>query len=1133
MKTDELLSILKKHPQLKRLRKVLATPAERCVRLEGLCGSAAPALFAALACSDAPSQEGSTLLFVLSDEEEAGYFYHDLMQFMDSGRVHFFPSSFRRAIRFNQRDAGNEVMRTEVLGLLSLEPQSPRYIVTYPEALAENVVSKQQLTERAISVRKGQTFDFSQLEEQLDDLGFQHVDYVYEPGQFAVRGSLIDIFSYSSDTPWRIDFFGDEVDSIRPFDVASQLSAGVLPADAQVVISPPVAPQAQATAPVLSFFPADTWLVAADISFICDTVRRVYQDGFSSQALAEDEEADFSGLVTEPSLFNASIAPFRSIILSPSATLGKADGQPVIAFSTSPQPLFHKQFELLERECGRWLAEGYRLCILADNPKQHQRIRDIFASHEVDLPFTAIEHTLHEGFIDHTLKLCVLTDHQIFDRFHKYSLQSDKVRRGQASMTLKELQQLQFGDYVVHMDYGIGRFGGLVNVPINGPGDAGQPHMQEMIKITYLGGDVLYVTIHSLSKISKYRGREGEQPRLSKLGSGAWERMKDRVKGKVKDIARDLIVIYAKRLKEKGFAFSKDTYIQDELEASFLYEDTPDQLLATQEVKADMEQPRPMDRLICGDVGFGKTEIAIRAAVKAVADGKQTAVLVPTTILAYQHFQTFSERLRQLPVRVDYLSRARSTKEAKETLSRLADGSTDIIIGTHKLIGKEVRFKDLGLLIIDEEQKFGVAVKEKLRKLKANIDTLTLTATPIPRTLQFSLMGARDLSILQTPPPNRFPIRTELCPFEPEALAEAIRFELSRNGQVFFVNNRISNLPELEAMIRHRVPDARVCVGHGQMDPKELERNVLGFINHDYDVLLATTIVENGIDVPNANTIIINNAQSYGLSDLHQMRGRVGRSNKRAFCYLITPPLALLPQDARRRLQAIRQFSDLGIGFNIAMQDLDIRGAGNMLGAEQSGFIADLGYETYQKVLAEAVAELRRETARRAGGGTSTDAAGSSSVVVETDIDAHFPEAFVPTSAERIALYRELDSFTTPAQLEAYRKRLVDRFGPLPPEAEELVRIIPLKWTAARLGVERVYLKQRRMMLFLPADTSSPYYQTSAFGALIRFATHEFRRCQFREKPSPSVVISGVATVKEALDLLNSLVPAEGENTRL
>lgn len=1138
MEINELLKQMAAHPQVKRLAKALAGgPQPLC--LYGLSGSAAPLTFAAAA------REG-VLLFVLSDEEEAGYFYHDLTQLQGRERVLFFPSSYRRAIRFNQKDAGNEILRTEVLSRIA-QPgnKGALLIVSYPEALAENVVTKSLLSERTIGVRKGLTFDFARLADQLDVLGFQRVDYVYEPGQYAIRGSLVDVFSYSSEQPWRIDFFGDEVDSIRPFDVQTQLSCGQFAADMQVLIAPPSSAADLPSEAVLTLFPPSTWLVSSNETFILETVEQVYNGGFAPQAMEEDATADITRVVTPPDLFARSLQSLRRIRLCPGQPAGPA-AEGDIVFATTPQPLFHKQFTLLEEECRRRIEQGYRICILADNPKQHQRIKDIFASHQADIPFLPLQHTLHAGFIDHTLRLCLLTDHQIFDRFHKYSLASDKVRRAKASLTLKELQQLQYGDYVVHIDHGIGQFAGLVNVPTQ------QGQYQEMIKIIYQGGATLYVTIHSLHKIAKYRGKEGEQPRLSKLGSGAWERMKDRVKKHVKDIAADLILLYAKRQKAPGFAYRPDTYLQHELEASFLYEDTPDQLRATQDVKHDMEQPRPMDRLVCGDVGFGKTEIAIRAAVKAAADGKQTAVLVPTTILAYQHYQTFRERLRDFPLSVDYLSRARTAAEQHDTLRSLADGHTDIIIGTHKLIGKSVRFHDLGLLVIDEEQKFGVSVKEKLRQMKANVDTLTLTATPIPRTLQFSLMGARDLSILQTPPPNRYPIRTEIHPFDPQFIAEAVRFELSRNGQVFFVNNRVNNLPQLEQMLHEHVPDARVCVGHGQMDPKTLEKNILDFINHDYDVLLATTIVENGIDVPNANTIIINAAQHYGLADLHQMRGRVGRSNKRAFCYLIAPPLALLPSDARRRLQAICQFSDLGIGFNIAMQDLDIRGAGNMLGSEQSGFIADLGYETYRKVLAEAVAELREEvlpaatppsdptvydgataTERKDRRGQSPTGTGTSiastpvDVVVETDIPAYFPESFVPTSEERIALYRELDALARPDQLAAYRERLEDRFGTPPPEGEELLRIIPLKWAAARMGAHRIHLKQGQMTLYLPADTSNRYYQTTAFGAIIHYATHNPRRCQLREHPSPSLVVLSVPTACEALNVLQGILPNE------
>ena len=1063
------------------------------------------------------------LLFVMDDSEEAGYFYHDLMGLMGS-RVLFFPSSYRRAIKYNQRDGANEVLRTEVLSQLTASDADSLFVVTYPDALAETVVSRRQMSDNTVAVRVGMTLDFADLERRMEALRFQRVDYVYEPGQYAMRGSIVDVFSYSNDEPFRIDFFGDEVDSIRTFDVQTQLSDHTV-SDFSIVGA--MSQQAQSRVAMFDYLPEDTVIVTRDRAYVCDRVAQIFNEGYSQQATHEgNESADFQQTVVQPDMFNVAFASFRCALLSGS------EGS--VTFNTAPQPLFHKNFELVEQECRRLTAEGYTLYILADSSKQLDRLGEIFAAFAPPISFTPVGHTLHAGFIDHELKVALLTDHQIFDRYHKFSLKSERARRGRIAFTLKELQQLSVGDYVVHIDHGIGRFGGLVNVPAdNGRG------YQEMIKITYQHEDTVYVSIHALNKISKYKGKEGEAPHLSRLGTGAWERMKERVKTKVKDIARDLIRLYAQRMKEQGFSYSKDSYLQHELEASFLYEDTPDQLKATQDVKADMERPQPMDRLVCGDVGFGKTEVAVRAAFKAAVDGKQTAVLVPTTVLAYQHFQTFSSRLKDLPVRVDYLSRARTAKEQKELLQDLADGKIDIIIGTHKLIGKAVRFKDLGLLIIDEEQKFGVGVKEKLRQMKVNVDTLTLTATPIPRTLQFSLMGARDLSVIQTPPPNRYPIQTELHTFSADVIAEAINFEMSRNGQVFFVNNRINNLPELEALIHRTVPDARVCVGHGRMDPKELERIVMGFMNYDYDVMLSTTIVENGIDVPNANTIIINSAQNYGLSDLHQMRGRVGRSNKKAFCYLLAPPLASLPDDARRRLKAIESFSDLGSGLNIAMQDLDIRGAGNMLGAEQSGFIADLGYETYQKVLAEAMQELRQTLppAPTCVGGEDKDqttpvphreglggGAVWGEVSIESDLAAYFSESFVPSSSERMNLYRELDNLTSDNALEAYRKRLIDRFGVLPFEAEELLRIMPLKWAAARLGIERITLKQRRMICYFPADKESAYYLSDIFGLVIHYASWHPRQCKLRDEKVRSLLVYDVQTVEQALAILQEML---------
>ena len=1118
MKSDELLSILAKHPLVGKLGKRLLQPKESVLQAGGLCCSAMPLLLAALQkrCGPLPP-----LLIVMRDAEEAGYFYHDLVQMLGDQDVLFFPSSYRRAIKYNQRDSANEILRTEVLGRLA--GSGVPMIVTCPEALAEKVVDKRQMKEATLTLRQGSVVDFSELEDRLDELGFEHVDYVYEPGQYAIRGSIVDVFSYSSEWPLRIDFFGDEVDSVRSFDVQSQLSQQSV---TEAVIVPAMTNQTLTYISLFDFLPEQTMLVCHEPLYISERVRQIYGEGFTTQALAEDAEAarfDLKAMLTAPDEFDAGLMRMRRLELQ-----GKS---PAFAFKTSPQPLFHKDFKLVEQACAEWQKQGYRLLMFSDSGKQLERLHDIFGAFEQPVQFDDVNTAIHEGYIDHDLKICLLTDHQIFDRFHRFNLRSDKARKGKMALTLKELQQFEVGDYVVHMDHGIGRFGGLVNVP-----SEDGTHLQEMIKIVYQNEDAIYVSIHALQKISKYKGKDGLPPRISRLGTGAWERMKNRVKTKVKDIARDLIKLYAQRQQEKGFAYSRDTYLQHELESSFIYEDTPDQLKATNDVKADMERQQPMDRLVCGDVGFGKTEIAVRAAFKAATDNKQTALLVPTTVLAYQHYQTFASRLKNFPVRVDYLTRARTSKEEKEILAALADGKIDIIIGTHKLIGKGVQFHDLGLLIIDEEQKFGVSVKEKLRQMRTSVDTLTMTATPIPRTLQFSLMGARDLSVIQTPPPNRLPIQTEIHTFSAEIIAEAINFELSRNGQVFFVNNRISDLPRLASIISREVPDARVAIGHGQMDPKELEKIIFDFMNHDYDVLLSTTIVENGVDIPNANTIIINNAHTYGLSDLHQMRGRVGRSNKKAFCYLLAPPLAALPDDSRRRLQAVETFSELGSGLSIAMQDLDIRGAGNMLGAEQSGFIADLGYETYQKVLAEAVAEIKLsdDVAPIVKEDASEWVA---ETTVESDIQAYFPESYVPSSGERMALYRELDGLTEQPMLEAYRKRLIDRFGPLPPEGEELLRVMPMKWTAARLGIERIVLKRKNlekdvdkpadyhpcMMCFMVGDRTSIYYQSRAFGHIINYATTHYHECQFQDNKHPMLLVPDVTSIKQALTILQNI----------
>ena len=1102
---------------------MLGKKSVKTVFLEGLVCSSAPMVFGALR-----AKMKNTILFVLQDADEAGYFYHDLVHLLDDRQVLFFPSSYRRAVKYGQKDAASEILRTEVLAnLSSLASRPSPLIVTYPEAIAELVTSKRVLDDCTLTFRQGDTIDADQTAQQLRDLGFNEVDYVYEPGQFALRGSILDIYSFSSELPFRIDLFGDDIDSIRTFEVETQLSkdkCGV------ATVVPELAATEEKVS-LLSFLPADAMLVVRDFMYVHDAIDRIYEEGFSQQAITErlenateqEQQAILQEMKKEAQLLSAQQFRREAVNFRRMEMGHRPSGVPdaTISFHISPQPQFHKNFELLQQSLEQYLADGYQLCVLADSPKQLERLRDIF-SEKGTVHFEGIEKTLHSGFADNDLKLCVFTDHQIFDRFHKYNLRSDKARSGKVALTLKEIQQFEVGDYVVHIDHGIGKFGGLVRMP---QGDG----YQEMIKIMYEGGGAIYVSIHALYKVSKYKAQDGGgAPRLSHLGTGQWERMKERTKTKLKDIARDLIKLYAARRQQKGFAFSADTFMQHELEASFLYEDTPDQLKATNDVKADMERAQPMDRLVCGDVGFGKTEVAVRAAFKAACDSKQVAVLVPTTVLAYQHYQTFSSRLKDLPVRVEYLSRARSAKQTTAILKDLADGKIDILIGTHKLIGKSVKFKDLGLLIIDEEQKFGVSTKEKLRQLKTNVDTITMSATPIPRTLQFSLVGARDLSIIQTPPPNRYPIQTEIHTFGPEIIADAINFEMSRNGQVYFVNPRINDLRRIREMIEKYVPDVRIAVGHGQMKPEELEQIIFDFQNYDYDVLLSTTIIENGIDIPNANTIIINGAQHFGLSDLHQMRGRVGRGNRKAFCYLLAPPLADLPVESRRRLEALEQFSDLGSGIHIAMQDLDIRGAGNLLGAEQSGFIADLGYETYVKILQQAVVELRNEEQTHPQPLPVKEGPEEGLYVsdcsLDSDFELYFPDSYVPSDSERMLLYRELDGLHTDEQLEAYRKRLVDRFGPVPHCGQELMRVVPLRRLGQQLGCEKIVLKQQRMTLFFVSNADSPFYQSKAFGRLLDFVGQNPRRCQFRESGGKrSMVISDVPSVEEAVKLLSQI----------
>lgn len=1121
MEIQKLQSLFARHPGVKALAAELKKGSQKAIQLAGLQGSSAALVFASLA-EKAPEVLGSPFVFVLDDEEEAGYFYHDLTRMLGDQQVLFFPSSFRRAIKFGQRNAGQEILRTEVLSRLS-SGSLPLFIVTHPQALSELVVTKQKLSEQTLSLKVGERVDIMFVQETLLSFGFNRTDYVYEPGQFAVRGSIIDVYSFSHELPYRIDFFGDEVDSIRSFEVHSQLSRD---RQESITIVPEMDGKNLSRESFLSFLPQNTLLILKDLVFLCDIVEQTCKEGFSQSAITvQQEEASENlsadHLLVNPEEFRKQILDFRRIELKVSTSL-IPNPYSLIQFHTHPQPIFHKNFDLLISAFQKLQDEGTELFILADSQKQTDRLESIFHDKETGIQFTPVDHALHEGFIDDDLHLAIFTDHQIFDRYHKYNLRSDRAMGGKVALTLKELQQFEVGDYVVHIDYGVGKFGGLVRMQ-NGD------QIQEVIKIIYSGDDTVYVSIHSLHKVSKYKGKEGEPPRISRLGTGAWERMKERTKKKIKDIARDLILLYSRRREEKGFSFSHDSFMQHELEASFLYEDTPDQLKATQDVKADMERQRPMDRLVCGDVGFGKTEVAVRAAFKACVDNKQVAVLVPTTVLAYQHFQTFTSRLKDFPVKIEYLTRARSQQQTKQILEGLKTGSVNIIIGTHKLIGKSVRFKDLGLLIIDEEQKFGVSTKEKLRQLKTNVDTLTLTATPIPRTLQFSLMGARDLSVIQTPPPNRYPIQTQLCQFSAEVIAEAIEFEMSRSGQVFFVNNRISQLPELAELVRKHVPDARVAVAYGKMPPEELEKIMVDFMNYDYDVLISTTIIESGLDIPNANTIIINGAHNFGLSDLHQMRGRVGRSNKKAFCYLLAPPLSALNIDARRRLQAIENFSDLGSGIHIAMQDLDIRGAGNLLGAEQSGFIADLGYETYQKILTQAVTELRNEEfhelyAEEVREGNVVE---STDVVDDCQLDSNLPmffsEEYVPTSSERMLLYRELDGMERDEDVERFKQRLIDRFGPLPREAEDLLKVVTLRRLGKHFGCERIVLKAGHARLFFGPDDDNPFYAGRIFGQILDFATANAYRCHFKLDKGKSLLIDDVNTIGEAVELLKQI----------
>ncbi|OLQ19629.1 transcription-repair coupling factor [Tannerella forsythia] len=1115
MDIKELLSVYAAHPQINAIGSLSGRDEARSVLLTGLNGSGGAVTIASLF-----RQRGGCFLCLMNDLEEAGYFYNDLMQLTGGKNVYFFPSAYHQHIKYGHTDAAAEILRTEVLSMLQADKPS-FIIVSYPDAVAEKVLSKSILRENTLMIHAGEKLDPIFVADVLDTYHFEQTDYVYEPGQYAIRGSIMDIFSFSNEYPYRVDFFGNEVDSIRAFDVETQLSKEKLN---EIRIIPEISRYDTANHQLAELLPAGATLVTHDMEWCRERIDSLWEEepvNKDDEGFA-DREAMRRKLVRADDFVQAT-ASLRHIRFHARPD----DASAVVRIDTSPQPLFQKNFERVSEAFKQYIADGYTIYLLSDSEKQIERIRAIFEDRGETIAFTAVNRALHEGFIDHSLRCCFLTDHQIFGRFHKYNLKSDKARSGKIVLSLKELSQFTSGDYIVHIDHGVGQFGGLVRTEVNGK-------IQEAVKLIYRNNDILFVSIHALHKLSKYKGKDGEAPALNKLGSGAWEKMKDRTKKKVKDIARDLIKLYAQRRQEKGYAFGPDSFMQDELEAGFIYEDTPDQMKATADVKADMERERPMDRLICGDVGFGKTEVAIRAAFKAVADNKQVAVLVPTTVLAFQHYQTFSRRLKDFPCTLDYISRARTSGEIKKTLARLASGELNILIGTHRLVSKDVKFKDLGLLIIDEEQKFGVSVKEKLRQLRTNVDTLTLTATPIPRTLQFSLMGARDLSNITTPPPNRYPIQTEIERFHADIIREAIEFEMSRNGQTFIINNRIQNIYEIEALVRREIPGVRVAVGHGQMEPEKLERIILDFVNYEYDVLIATTIIENGIDVPNANTIIVNNAHQFGLSELHQLRGRVGRGNRKAFCYLLAPPLSTLPPESRRRLQAIESFAELGSGMHIAMQDLDIRGAGNMLGAEQSGFIADLGYETYQKILEEAVDELKADEFAELYASDPQENNGDRYVretFVESDLALMFPPTYIPNDSERVGIYRELDSIENEEKLAGFVSSLQDRFGRIPTEGEELIRIVGLRWMARRLGIEKVILKKGMMALYLPTDRESPYYQSRAFGKLLGYVQRYPRVCNLREQNGRrSVVIKNVTNVAAAVRCLNemeNIVPEE------
>ena len=1120
MTLQELLELYFSDSKTTQIVQTLDKPSSR-VHLRGIAGSAG-----AFILSSVYKRVNKNHLVVLPDKEEAAYFLNDLENLMGENTVLFYPTSYRKAYDIEETDNANVLLRAEVLNRIS-KSKKPIVIVTYPEALTEKVVTKKHLEQNTFELSRGENLSIDFVNELFLEYGFDRVDYVLEPGQFSIRGGIVDVFSFSNDNPYRIEFFGNEVDSIRSFDTVNQLSIQNFD---RITIIPNVQAKLlqESRTSFLEYIAGDTVLWLKDYQLTLDKLDKEFTLAIQAfkklngaiKRLPPEELYTTAETFAKQSL-ECSTIEFGSQFHLPSSLN--------ISYNINPQPSFNKKFELLTQNLNTNSKEGLKNIIFADTLKQVERIHAIFEDIGKNIDFTPILLSIHEGFIDRDLKIACYTDHQIFERYHRFKIKSSAFKKNEA-ITLKEIYGLTPGDFVTHIDHGVGKFAGLEKVEVNGK-------MQEAIRLVYKDNDMLYVSIHSLHRIAKYTGKEGTEPKLSKLGSNAWSNLKQKTKKKVKEIAFDLIKLYAKRKAQKGFAFSPDTYLQNELEASFIYEDTPDQVKATADVKKDMEKFIPMDRLVCGDVGFGKTEIAIRAAFKAVTDNKQVAVLVPTTILALQHYKTFKERLKDFPCTVDYINRFKSAKQQKETIKKLAEGKIDILIGTHRIVGKDVKFKDLGLLIIDEEQKFGVGVKEKLKLLKENVDTLTLTATPIPRTLQFSLMGARDLSVISTPPPNRYPVQTELHSFNEEVIRDAIVFEVSREGQVFFVHNRVQNIQEIAGMIQRLCPDVKVGIAHGQMEGQKLEEIMLNFIEGYYDVLVSTTIIESGLDISNANTIIINHAQMFGLSDLHQLRGRVGRSNKKAFCYLLAPPVSILTPEARKRLTAIEQFSDLGSGFNIAMRDLDIRGAGNLLGGEQSGFIAEIGFDMYQKILEEAVQELKEEEFKELFAETESDTFGKSRTpkrfvkdcVVDTDLEILIPDDYVTNITERLNLYKELDNIESDEDLKSFTAQLTDRFGPIPQPALELINTIRLRRIAQETGFEKVILKNNKLIGYFVSDQNSPYYQSDIFTAVLHYVQKHPHTCKMKENINHKLTLSfeRIKSIEEAINTLSLILSVE------